>query len=147
ESTAIYVPSDYSLFLGSGGNTLLYWEEENNPTNRFELGTSKFFENEGDIITLVPVFKNNPGSENYYNPTSDLFDKRTGEVSVKWDFRTGFGGQAMSFAGTDANYSSLETMGVYNTNGVPYATHVTFDSQRGGKTYDDVKKMSALTPI
>ena len=138
ESTAISIPSDYALFLGLGGNTLMYWQEKGNPSNRFELGTSKFFENEGDKITLVPVFKNNPGSTYYNNTSTDLFDKRTDNVTVKWDFRTGYGGQTMTFAGTDANYDNIKSDGLYNTQGVPYATHVTFDSQRGGVTYKDV---------
>ena len=137
--TAISIPQHYAL--RASGYTLLHWEEKDNAENKFELGSSRLFETEGEEITLVPVFIANPGSTGMADMASDLLEKRTETVGITWDFRTGYGAHALELRGDyDCGEYYDEYVGGQNVSrnyGYPYMTHATFDSQRNGVTFND----------
>ena len=83
-ATAINVPSNHTLHVPN--YTLLYWEDKDTHT-RYELGSSEFFASEGQTVTLIPVFK--------YNCEVDKIERVTEDVTIHWDFRTGYGAQRM----------------------------------------------------
>lgn len=63
---SFYIPKYHGLFktYDSAGNghgwTLTYWMDSIDST-RYETGTNNSFLNEGETITLIPVFEENPG--------------------------------------------------------------------------------------
>lgn len=63
---SFYIPKYHGLFktYDSAGNghgwTLTYWMDSIDST-RYEIGTNNSFLNEGETITLIPVFEENPG--------------------------------------------------------------------------------------
>ena len=67
---------------------------------RYELGESRMFKEEGQHVTLVPVFKDNGN----YN----LLSNRKSGCEIMWDFRTGFGAQSLTLkrSATNVYYST-----------------------------------------
>ncbi len=63
---SFYIPKYHGLFktYDSAGNghgwTLTYWMDSKDST-RYDIGTNNSFLNEGETITLIPVFEENPG--------------------------------------------------------------------------------------
>lgn len=66
------IPTNYTLFKsiyddGTTFNkyyTLKYWRKQDDPTKQYELGNTYSFSTEGETITLVPVFEQNPATQN-----------------------------------------------------------------------------------
>lgn len=134
-STSIVIPSNYTLLYEDNEAktiaTLVYWVDKDlyaqGIEKRYNLGENRFFEEEGQTITLIPVFR--------MDAVKGLFETRTASTTVTWDFRTGYGAQTMAFSGESERY---------------YTTHVSVD----GSYYDsdsqstiDVKDYIVDEPI
>lgn len=100
ESHAINIPSDYTLFMDFGqpeqySFALQYWLDKDSldagKIDRYELGESRMFKTEGQHVTLIPVFKD-MGNFN-------VLSNRKSGCQIMWDFRTGYGAQALTLPG------------------------------------------------
>ena len=100
-STSIGVPSNYGLYFPQDNAimTLAYWLDADslkaNKQVRYELGENKFFERDGQTVTLLPVFR-------YSGPQNNLNTRRS-SANMMWDFRTGYGAQPMTL-GSEAEF-------------------------------------------
>ena len=78
------IPTNYTLFksIDDNGNTfnkyytLKYWTKQDDTTKHYELGNTYSFSKEGETITLVPVFKENPATQ----------DNRINDPVIRYDF-------------------------------------------------------------
>lgn len=78
------IPTNYTLFKsiddkGTTFNkyyTLKYWTRQDDKTKRYELGNTYSFSTEGETITLVPVFEQNPATQ----------DNRINNPVIRYDF-------------------------------------------------------------
>ena len=78
------VPTNFTFFksIDDNGNaeenyySLVYWAQKDDPTQQYELGTTHSFHQENQTITLVPVFKKNPATQN----------NRTNTPIIRYDF-------------------------------------------------------------
>lgn len=78
------IPTNYTLFksVDEQGNqkkeqyTLDHWENKDNPSHPYELGNTYSFEEENEVLTLVPVFKINPTTQ----------DNRINKPVIRYDF-------------------------------------------------------------
>lgn len=78
------IPTNYTFFksVDEQGNqekeqyTLDHWENKANPSHPYELGNTYSFEEENEVLTLVPVFKINPTTQ----------DNRINKPVIRYDF-------------------------------------------------------------
>lgn len=79
------IPTNYTLFKSIDDNgtafdkyyTLKYWTKQGDITNKpYELGNTYPFSTEGETITLVPVFEQNPATQ----------DNRINNTVIRYDF-------------------------------------------------------------
>lgn len=78
------IPTNYTFFksVDDLGNpkekqyTLDHWENKDNPSHPYELGNTYSFEEENEVLTLVPVFKINPTTQ----------DNRINKPVIRYDF-------------------------------------------------------------
>lgn len=78
------IPTNYTFFksVDEQGNqekeqyTLDHWENKANPSHPYELGNTYSFEEENEVLTLVPVFKINPTTQ----------DNRINKPIIHYDF-------------------------------------------------------------
>ncbi len=109
QTHAINIPTAYTMFMDLGVSdqysfALQYWLDKDSldagKTVRYELGESRMFKEEGQHVTLVPVFKDNGN----YN----LLSNRKSGCEIMWDFRTGFGAQSLTLkrSATNVYYST-----------------------------------------
>lgn len=78
------IPTNYTLFKSVDEQgiqkkeqyTLDHWENKANPSHPYELGNTYSFEEENEVLTLVPVFKKNPTTQ----------DNRINKPIIRYDF-------------------------------------------------------------
>lgn len=78
------IPTNYTLFKSVDEQgiqkkeqyTLDHWENKANPSHPYELGNTYSFEEENEVLTLVPVFKKNPTTQ----------DNRINKPIIHYDF-------------------------------------------------------------
>lgn len=78
------IPTNYTFFksVDKQGKqneqqyTLDHWENKANPSHPYELGNTYSFEEENEVLTLVPVFKINPTTQ----------DNRINKPIIRYDF-------------------------------------------------------------
>ena len=78
------IPTNYTFFksVDEQGKqnekqyTLDHWENKNNPSQHYELGNTYSFEEENEVLTLVPVFVENPTTQ----------DNRINKPVIRYDF-------------------------------------------------------------
>lgn len=78
------IPTNYTLFKSVNEQgiqkkeqyTLDHWENKANPSHPYELGNTYSFEEENEVLTLVPVFKINPTTQ----------DNRINKPIIRYDF-------------------------------------------------------------
>ena len=78
------IPTNYTLFKSVDEKgiqkkeqyTLDHWENKANPSHPYELGNTYSFEEENEVLTLVPVFKINPTTQ----------DNRINKPIIRYDF-------------------------------------------------------------
>lgn len=78
------IPTNYTLFKSVDEQgiqkkeqyTLDHWENKANPSHPYELGNTYSFEEENEVLTLVPVFKINPTTQ----------DNRINKPIIRYDF-------------------------------------------------------------
>ena len=82
--TSFTIPTNYTFFKSVDEQgienkkhyTLHHWADKNNPERPYELGKTYSFENENETLTLVPVFEENPTTQ----------DNRTNKPVIRYDF-------------------------------------------------------------
>lgn len=122
-ATSISVPSNYGLYFPGisfdAVYTLKYWLDKDSLAAgkqvRYNLGENRFFENDGETKTLVPVFQNSGAYNN--------LGTRRSSASMTWDFRTGYGAQPLTLGDEDEFY---------------YSTHCDIDARDGSDLTIDV---------
>ena len=78
------IPTNYTLFKSVDEQgiqkkeqyTLDHWENKANPSHPYELGNTYSFEEENEVLTLVPVFVKNPTTQ----------DNRINKPIIRYDF-------------------------------------------------------------
>lgn len=66
-SRSFYIPKYHGMFRSYNaednekGYTLKYWVKSGNTNSKYEIGKNYSFATEGETITLIPVFEENPG--------------------------------------------------------------------------------------
>jgi len=124
-STSIVIPTGYTLLCedsdGSTFATLVYWVDKDKRAQgtevRYELGENRFFDEAGQTITLIPVFR--------MDAKAGLFETRTASTTVTWDFRTGYGAQPMAFSGeAERLYTTHVAVDGSNANGDVYKDYI-----------------------
>lgn len=121
-STSIFVPGNYGLYCSLDGSsvlTLKYWLDadslKENKQVRYELGENKFFERDGQTVTLIPVFR--------HSGLQNCLDTRRSSANMMWDFRTGYGAQPMTLGNEEEFY---------------YSTHCDIEARDGSDLTIDV---------
>lgn len=121
-STSIFVPGNYGLYCSQDGSsvlTLKYWLDadslKENKQVRYELGENRFFERNGQTVTLIPVFR--------YSGLQNCLDTRRSSANMMWDFRTGYGAQPMTLGSEEEFY---------------YSTHCDIEARDGSNLTIDV---------
>lgn len=82
--TSFTIPTNYTIYKSVDDQgienkkhyTLHHWADKNNPERLYKLGETYSFENENETLTLVPVFKENPTTQ----------DNRTNKPVIRYDF-------------------------------------------------------------
>ena len=82
--TSFTIPTNYTFFKSVDEQgienkkhyTLHHWADKNNPERLYKLGETYPFENENETLTLVPVFEENPTTQ----------DNRTNKPVIRYDF-------------------------------------------------------------
>lgn len=82
--TSFTIPTNYTFYKSVDEQgienkkhyTLHHWADKNNPERLYELGETYSFENENETLTLVPVFEENPTTQ----------DNRTNKPVIRYDF-------------------------------------------------------------
>ena len=82
--TSFTIPTNYTIYKSVDEQgienkkhyTLHHWADKNNPDRLYKLGETYPFENENETLTLVPVFVENPTTQ----------DNRTNKPVIRYDF-------------------------------------------------------------
>ena len=82
--TSFTIPTNYTFFKSVDEHgienkkhyTLHHWADKNNPKRLYKLGETYSFKNENETLTLVPVFEENPTTQ----------DNRTNKPVIRYDF-------------------------------------------------------------
>ena len=82
--TSFTIPTNYTFYKSVDEQgienkkhyTLHHWADKNNPDRLYKLGETYPFENENETLTLVPVFEENPTTQ----------DNRTNKPVIRYDF-------------------------------------------------------------
>ena len=121
-STSIFVPGNYGLYCSFDASsvlTLKYWLDADSLKEdkqvRYELGENKFFERDGQTVTLIPVFR--------YSGLQNCLDTRRSSANMTWNFRTGYGAQPMTLGSENEYY---------------YSTHCDIEARDGSNLTIDV---------
>ena len=117
-TTSIAAPSNYPLHTSdvTEGNdldgsvfTLQYWQDT--AGNKYDLGTSSPIETEGQVITLVPVYKQ--------NLLSTFMETRNSKFDIRWDFRRSYGAHPLTIpSGVNKRFYSTHAKMSYAVGGI-----------------------------
>ena len=112
-TSAIYIPSNYTLF--KSGYTLKNWVwiegfdplnplnyyEDQTKVHEYQIGEYHYFDTENEERHIIPIFRENQAN----------FDYRTTTADITWDFRTAYYAQHMKFTETtEFDYATHATI-------------------------------------
>lgn len=126
------IPTNYTLFKSVDEQgiqkkeqyTLDHWENKANPSHPYELGNTYSFEEENEVLTLVPVFKINPTTQ----------DNRINKPIIRYDFSRKVKEYEDPTSGTTRKVCA-PNVDIKKNQNIFWTTKVYTNVRKGGKDY------------